>query len=142
MASGEPLLEPKSLKIGAGAPPNRSGADSGNCGRGGDLRGNAETRHGPPNGKKIEKWGPKMTPFEGYAPPLFRSFFSASFPTLPRGGPGAPFGAIWVDVGIIFGCFLARFSSLLRGKILTEILQNSCTKPADTLGNPTRMHKL
>ena len=50
-------MEPKSLKIGAGAPPNRSGADSGNCGRGADLRGNAETRPEAKNKKKERKKG-------------------------------------------------------------------------------------
>ena len=96
-ASGESLLEPKSLKIGAGAPPNRSGADSGNCGRGGDLRRNAETRPGAQNGKKVEKRGPKRDPKREDAQPFFALFFPPRSRPSPEGVPGRllePFGSI------------------------------------------------
>ena len=55
----EPFLEPKSPKSDAGAPRNRSGADSGTCGRGGGWRGDAET-HPEAKIKKKAKQGVRV----------------------------------------------------------------------------------
>jgi hypothetical protein len=53
-------------------------------------------------------------------------------------------GAISVDFGAISGCCSIFFSAFRRQnprEDLAKILHKSCTKPADTLGNPTRTHK-
>ena len=65
----DPFSDPKSPELAAGTPQNRSGADSGNSGLGGDFREIVGTRPEAKNGKKVRKRGANVGQVLGFGGP-------------------------------------------------------------------------
>ena len=104
---------------------------------------NCRNAPGGQNEKKSAFLGSEKGPVCQRCAGPFSLFFSASFPTLPRGGPGAHLGpisvAFWSIRGSFRSVFPASFSTLLRQhphEDLAKFWHKSCIKPADTLSNP------